>query len=607
MADIKSTLTFQDRMSSILNNISRRLNDASTSADLAKNRIKTLENAQRTVRDEIRKYNETVEQTNNQNRRMALGFESVQGKIVTLSAAFQLFNQAKAFIQGLNSKINEFVEYTKTQMQAEDQLAIITKQRMALTDNEVRSLYELAAAQQRVGVVGDEATIAGMTGLAAFTKQKSAIQALTPALDDLAVKMYGYNVTAESMDMISKSLGKAMLGDVGALSRMGIKIDDVTKKRLMSLREEERAIELAKLIKNVTGDMNEEMAKTPFGQIAQANNRLGDSYERLGATLLPLQATLTQVWSEIVEKVINNLDIIAPAIITALSVISAGFITMKWEAITAWLAAIAPVATVIAGIAAVSMTLNALGISFREQVENMLISFNWIITGIQNVGIMFENVWKFITTATSLAVSGWKMIFAKYFEFVLGNFEIMARVIDKIFKTDISSGITNLKKSVQNFEKETKDNARGKIDNFQTKQFLDNSLYANQTKARNFMGNFKGNALTNRALLGNTGNTNDKNNKTGTGLEGLTTNTSGGKALKTQNQGKLEFSEDNMELLHDLATQKYAQYFQQLTPNLTIPSMVIHETADVNQVIGAVASAITGSVTSSTSGGFATA
>ena len=659
MADIKSTLSFQDRMSSVLSSISRRLEDASTSADLARNHLKTLEETQKQYSDavkqaikvhgmnssevtqmqnaydratkeydkgasrlekynkqvisaqlemknaenQLRQYNGTAEQTNNQNKKMGLGFESVQGKIVTLSAAFQLFNQAKAFIQGINSKINEYVEYTRTQMQAEDQLAIITKQRMNLTDAEVRSLYDLASAQQKVGVVGDEATLAGMAGLAAFTKQKTAIEALTPAMDDLAVKTFKYNVTAENMDMISKSLGKAMQGDVGALSRMGIKIDDVTKKRLMSMKEEERAIQLAKIIKGVTGDMNEEMAKTPFGQMAQANNKLGDSYEKLGAALLPLQATMLQVWSNIVEVVVNNLDIIAPLVIAAVGAIGAAFIAAKWEAITFWASALAPAAGVIAAIVAVSVALNAMGISFREQVENMLISFNWIITGIKNIGIMFQNVWNFITNATATAVDGWKVIFAKYFQFVLGNFEIVGKIIDKIFKTDISSGIANLKNAAKNMETNAKNRTKDRWENYQNKQFLDNSLYANQTKARDFMGKFKGSLLTDRKLAGAT---TGKGN-TGTGLEGLTTNTTGGKALKTQNQGKVEISDDNLELMHDLATQKYAQYFQQLTPNLTIPSMVIHETADVNQVIGAVASAITGSVSSSTSGGFATA
>ena len=670
MADIQSTLSFQDRMSSVLQNISRRLEDASTSADLARNHLQSLEQTQKAyseavktaikvhgansaevtaamnaydrankeyekgaatlekynkqvisaelqmknAENQLRQYNGTAEQTNNQNKKMSLGFESLQGKIVTLSAAFQLFNQAKAFLQGLNAKVNEYVEYTKVQMQAEDQLAIITKQRMALNDSQVRSLYDLASAYQKVGVVGDEAVITGMAGIAAFTKQKKSIDALTPAMNNLAVKMYGYNVNAQNMEQISKSLGKALQGDVGALSRMGVKITDIQKKRLMQLNEEQRAIELSKMITAVTGNMNEEMAKTPFGQMAQANNRLGDSYERLGAILLPLQAQMTMIWSDIVEKIVNNLDIIAPAVIGALGVISAGFIAMKWQAITAWMAAVAPVAGVIAAIGGVSIALNAMGISFREQVENMLISFNWIITGIKNIGVVFQNVWTLITTSTAVAVDGWKIIFAKYFQFVIGNFELVGKIIDKIFKTDISSAIGNLKNQAKNLENSAKQDAQNKLANMNLKSFQANDFYTNQQKAKNFMNSFKGGALANRNLLGNSayGGGAYGGNRAGgagglSGLDGLTTSTSGGKALKTQNQGKVEFAEDNLELLNDLATQKYAQYFQQLTPNLTIPNMVIHETADVNQVIGAVANAITGSISSSTTGGYSAA
>ena len=606
MADIKSTLSFQDRMSSVINSISRRLEDASTSADLARAHLQDLERAQRSYSDavktaiqvhganstqasqainayekaskeydkgaatlekynkqviaaelqmknaenQLRQYNDEANNTNNQNKKMQQGFESMSGKIVTLSATFQLLNQAKAIIQGINNKINEYVEYTRVQMQAEDQLAIITKQRMALNDAQVRSLYDLAAAQQKVGVVGDEATIAGMTGLAAFTKQKSAIEALTPALDDLAVKMYGYNVTAENMDMISKSLGKAMLGDVGALSRMGVKIDDVTKKRLVSLKEEERAIELAKIIKNVTGDMNEEMAKTPFGQMAQASNRLGDSYEKLGAALLPLQANSVQVWSSIVETIANHLDYIVPLVTIALGAISTAFIAMKWEAITAWAAAAAPVAGVILAIGAISGVLKLLGVDFNTQGKAIMNVFFMIGNVVQDIGIVIANFFRSIYNGAVNVIN-------------LKNRITGQPLLEKKQYTELKTW----KDATQTTEKISK--------------------------------SFKGGALTGRNLLGQTGSKNS--------LDGLTTNTSGGKALKTQNQGKVELSDDNMELMHDLATQKFAQYFQQLTPNLTIPSMVIHETADVNQVIGAVANAITGSVSSSTSGGFATA
>ena len=153
--------------------------------------------------------------------------------------------------------------------------------------------------------------------------------------------MQGYNVTSQGTEQAARTLSLAMQGQTTALRRMGVIIDDTTKKRLMAMDEEKRAIELSKIITGVTGNLNEEMAKTPFGRMAQDSNRLGDSYEKLGAALLPLQATMMGIWTDIVEKATNNLDVLVPIALGALGLISAGFIALKWEAITAWAAAAA--------------------------------------------------------------------------------------------------------------------------------------------------------------------------------------------------------------------------------------------------------------------------
>lgn len=656
MAEISSTLSFQDRMSSVLDSINRRLDDASMSAKIAKDHLQQLEATQKAYADtlqtaiqvhganskevtaamnaydraskeydkgaarlekynkqvisaqlqlknaetQLKQYNGTIEQTNNKNNQAAKGFESMSGKIVTLSAAFQLFNQAKAFISGINAKINEFVNYARIQTQAEDQLAIITKQRMGLNDDEVRSLYALASAQQRVGVVGDEATIAGMASISAFTTQKKSIEALTPAMDNLAIKMYGYDVNASNMETVSKALGKAMQGDVGQLSRMGIKIDEVTKKRLMHLNEEQRAVELAKIIKNVTGDMNEEMAKTPFGQMTQANNRLGDSYEKLGNILIPLQAQMMIFWSNLVEAVVNNLDTIVPFLTIALGTITAGFIALKAEAISsalsaagAWISATAPLWIVIGVIGAVSAAFNAMGLSFQEQAENILISFNWIITGLKNIWIAIQNVWTFAENVVKNFTDLNTLILAKFFGWVAGKLEGIAKLIDMVFKTNLSEAVNNFANQASKAESVLTKRIQGNIKGY--KSFEANDYYTNQAKAQGFMGKLRG--INTRDLLGKigTGATSGLG-----GLDGLTTSTSGGRALKTQNQGDIGIKEEDMELLHDLATEKFAQYYQQLTPTLTIPNMVIHETADVNEVLGAITSSITGFVRSST-------
>lgn len=595
MATIQSILEFQDKMSAVISKVANTLDNATSNMTAAKTSLEQLEyeqsewkktldaanssavknadnikyaqekydeatNAINKTKSEIEKYEKVIQQsqsqvdkivqeqntfnnalnnTNNAANNASNGLNSMQGKIITLASAFQLFNQVKGFIQGINAKINEFINYTQIQMQAEDQLSIITKNRMGLMDEEVRSLYDLASAQQRIGVVGDEAVIAGMAGVAAFTTQKSSIEALTPAMNNLAVKMYGYNVNASNMEMVSKTLGRALQGDVGSLSRLGVKIDDVTKKRLMSMKEEQRAVELAKIIQGVTGDMNAEMAKTPFGRMTHATNALGDSYERLGAALLPLQATVTEVWSNIVQKIVNNLDTIVPIAATALGLIGTYFVATGTQAViaaiksgAAWATAFLPLTAGIGIIAAVSVALNKMGINFQQQAENILISFNWVITaienliiGIQNIGIAWQKAWAIIKR----------------------------------------SG-----------------------EDIQFKEFKANDYYTNQEKAQRQMNALKGGALTNRALLGTTG-------KGGAFDSSLITSTSGGKALKTQNQGEIEINEEDLQLLHDMATRDYMINYQQqnLTPQVNLPNVVIHETADVDSVVESLVSAVT--------------
>lgn len=659
MATIQSTLEFQDKMSATLNKIVQALENAAAKSTMAQTSLGMLETEQsqwkqtldaannsinknseaikqsqekydevtrsiETTKTELEKYKQTIDQNQakidkiaemqeefnkklNETKQAAdnagTGLSSMQGKIITLASAFQLFGQIKGFIQSVNSKINEFVAYTQTQMQAEDQLSIITKQRMALNDDEVRSLYALASAQQRIGVVGDEATIAAMSGIAAFTTQKNSIQALTPAMDNLAVKMYGYNVTAENMDMISKSLGKAMLGDVGALSRMGVKIDDVTKKRLMSLREEERAIELARIIKSVTGDMNEEMAKTPFGQIAQANNRLSDSYEKLGAMLLPIQAAFTTIWSNIVDVLVKNSNVILVvigAITIALGIWQAQAIATAVANLAAFFPIIAVITAIVGAIGLVIAVLNVFGIDANKACGDVLGAFAVLGAFIWNTFLSLLNlVLSLINTQINLWISyarflknvfrdpigAIKQLFTDMAHHVLGILGSIAKGIDNIFGSNFS-------KTVNNWESKLPKAGRG-LDLSTDKMGLNRIAYkdafkiSNKVNTRNLLGNSKTGAGGGGGLGG------------GNGLAGLTTNTSGGKALKTQNQGKIEMQEDDIELLHDLATRDFMLNYQQLTPQITIPGMVIHETADVDSIFEAFADNVTEVVNSS--------
>lgn len=640
MATIQSSLVFQDKMSAAIQSVTNALESANISAKLAKMNLDDLERAQKewkatldaaqasatkntqnvetarkkyeetskavdkatlqylkyesqvvknsTKLEQLKKkqedYNKKLDDTSNKVNKSIFSFETMQGKVITLASAFQLFNQAIGMIRGLGSAIDRYIAKTEVQSKAESQLAIIAKQRMNLTNNEVQSLFKLAASQQKLGVVGDEVTIAGMANISSFVKQKSSIEALTPSMNNLAVKMYGYNVTAENMSAISRSLGRAMLGDVGALSRLGVKIDDNQKKWLMSLSEQERAIKLAEIINSVTGDMNAEMAKTPFGRITQANNAIGDSYEKLGNLLLPLKVMFTETMATIIGGLANNLTTIVPILTVAIGIIIAAFIALKWEAISsglaaagAWIAATAPFWIIIGVIGLVSVALNLLGISFQDQAEAIVIAFNWVITALKNIWIALQNTWTFASNVVKNFVSIHKLMLAHFFGWVLQKLDSIAKMMDAVFHTNISQSIQNLSKATDKAKEELSAKIKGNMTPY--KNFEANDLSTNKAKAQKFM-NGTSNAL-NSAGIGGIG---------GVGGVGgispdLTTSTPGGKAIKTKNQGEIKIAQEDIKLLHDIATRDYMVNYQQLTPQVTLQGLTVNELVDANQVV----------------------
>lgn len=188
---------------------------------------------------------------------------------------------------GLSVLGHKYIELAETQAQAELKLTTIYRDRMGATKKAAKSTMELASAIQKQGVVGDEVTLSGAQQLATFAKYPKTVDALLPAMDNLLVQQHGLNGTTQDAVGIANLMGKAMQGQTGALTRVGITFTDAQAKILKYGNEQERAATLAKVINDNVGNMNEEFAKTDAGKLQQAKNTLGDIGEKLGATLMP--------------------------------------------------------------------------------------------------------------------------------------------------------------------------------------------------------------------------------------------------------------------------------------------------------------------------------
>ena len=201
----------------------------------------------------------------------ASGLKKVLGVIGVAVSASAIVNFGK-----------EAAEAYDTQVQGEMRLASVMRKTMGASNAEIQSIMDLTAAQQQLGVVGDEVQLAGAQQLSTYLRTTSALQTLLPVMNDLAVQQYGFNVSEDQAVSIAKVFGKALEGKTSALTRYGFTVSAAQEKILKYGSEEERAATLASIVSSKVGGMNSALASTPTGRMQQLKNSLGDIKEQFG-------------------------------------------------------------------------------------------------------------------------------------------------------------------------------------------------------------------------------------------------------------------------------------------------------------------------------------
>ena len=197
-------------------------------------------------------------------------------------------------IKGIKSAMSAY----ETQALAETKLTEIYRSRMGASEQAAQATIKYASALQRVGVIGDEVALSGAQQLATFTKYPSTINTLLPAMNNLLAQQKGVNATSEDAVNIGNLMGKVLQGQTGALRRVGISFTEAQEQVLKYGTEEEKAAMLAQVITENVGNMNEKLAGTPLGQMAQLQNSLGDIKEDIGGALAPVLADVADYVSE---------------------------------------------------------------------------------------------------------------------------------------------------------------------------------------------------------------------------------------------------------------------------------------------------------------------
>ena len=240
------------------------------------------------VSGEISNLDKKLEQVAQRSRRTNRQLQKI-GDATFISA----INSAQQSINSLAACVNDLSNAYSVQVQAETQLAEVMRQRMNATDADIDSIKRLASAQQELGVIGDEVQLAGAQQLATFLTQKSSIEQLLPAMNNLLAQQKGLNASSTDAYTVANMMGKAMQGQVSALTRVGITMSETQKEALKMGTEEERAALLAEIITQNVGQMNAKLAQTDVGKQKQLENTLGDIKEQAGAVVQSFQPVLT--------------------------------------------------------------------------------------------------------------------------------------------------------------------------------------------------------------------------------------------------------------------------------------------------------------------------
>ena len=228
--------------------------------------------------------------------------DRITSKIGQLQSKFMSFGSFNLGLAGfinvvekLGSKFNELTAANAVQQEAEAKLGQVMRNTMDASADQIQSIKDLAAAQQQLGVIGDEVQLAGAQELGTYLEKTESLKRLMPVMNDMLAQQYGLNASQEQATQVAAMMGKVMEGQVGALSRYGYKFDEAQEKILKYGTEAQKVETLAEVIGQSVGGMNEALANTPEGKLKQVANRFGDIKERIGNLIVRLQGKLMPV------------------------------------------------------------------------------------------------------------------------------------------------------------------------------------------------------------------------------------------------------------------------------------------------------------------------
>lgn len=226
------------------------------------------------------------------------------GNSMSVALGTLLVNAATKAAQSLNRlarfgwrQIIDSIKSRQVQQIAERKLEQALRGLGTGAEDSLPGLKKLASQIQSTSNFGDEAILTAQSLIVRMAGTESAAFRLSQGMVDLAAATA--STTGQSVDLvsISRALGTAVSGNVGLLTRYGIKLSDAEQAAFKLADTEERVLMLEKILSERFGGAAE-AAIDPFTQL---NNAVGDLKEDIGEALLPVVEDLALWLKDLAE------------------------------------------------------------------------------------------------------------------------------------------------------------------------------------------------------------------------------------------------------------------------------------------------------------------
>lgn len=182
--------------------------------------------------------------------------------------------------------------------QAQARLQAVFRATGTANDAQVASLQSYATELEKTGVIADDIIMSGMQQLATFNVTADTVQTLSTGMMDLVAQSKGLNATQQDAVNISNMVGKAMTGQLGALSRVGIIFNEAQGHVLKYGTESEKAAVMAEVLRQNVGGVNAALANTDEGRVQQMTIAMGGFQDAIGRTVVKLKSSFASSFME---------------------------------------------------------------------------------------------------------------------------------------------------------------------------------------------------------------------------------------------------------------------------------------------------------------------